>query len=178
MTSGAAQRGFVLVSALIFLVILTLLVVSAIRVGNSSLRIAGNMQQKEEAVAAAHQATEQVISVNFTADPIAQTINIDVNKDGTTDYVVTIPAQTCTSTKALLATDLNHALPADAPCLPSGTASNTGLLQDGSPLPTGQSWCNQQKWEVEAQVANAVTGAAVRTHTGVSLRTVVGTDCP
>ena len=177
MTRRATQGGFVLITSLIFLVILTLLVVSAIRAGNSSLRIAGNMQQKDEAVAAAQQATEQVISVNFTTNPIAQTINIDINKDGTTDYVVTIPAQTCTSTKALLASDLNKDLPADAPCLPSGTASNSGLLQDGTPLPTGQSWCNQQKWEVEAQVSNAVTGAAVRTHTGVSLRTVVGTDC-
>lgn len=178
MNPSVKQRGFVLVTALIFLVILTLLVVSAIRGGNSSLKIAGNMQQKEEAVAAAQQATEQVISANFTANPIAQTINVDINKDGTTDYVVTVPAQTCTSTKALQNSDLNSALPADQPCISSSAAGNTGLMVAGAPAATGQSWCNQQKWEVEARVADAVTGAAVTTHQGVSMRTVVGTDCP
>jgi Tfp pilus assembly protein PilX len=178
MTQRPKQGGFVLVTALIFLVILTLLVVSAIRVGNSELRIAGNTQVKEEALAAAQQATEQIISTNFTTDPTAKTINVDINKDGTTDYIVTVPAQTCTTTKSLLNADLDSNVAADRPCVSSSTAQNTGLMVDGAPAATGQSWCNQQKWEVQAQVADVVTGAAVTTHQGVSMRTVAGTGCP
>lgn len=178
MTSRSREGGFVLITALIFLIILTLLVVSAIRVANSELRIAGNTQVKEEALAAAQQATEQVISANFTKDPVAQTVNVDVNKDGTTDYIVTVPAQTCTSSKALTNGELNPNNSADAPCISSSTGQNTGLMVDGAPAATSQSWCNSQKWEVQAQVTDVVTGAAVTTHQGVSMRTVAGTACP
>jgi Tfp pilus assembly protein PilX len=177
MTNKISQRGFVLVVALVMLVILTLLVVSAIRSGNTNLRVAGNMQIKEEAVAAAQQATEQVISVNFTVAPVAQTINVDINKDGTVDYVVTVPTPTCTSSKALQNADLNPLSVADAPCVSSSTAQNTGLMTGSTPKASGMSWCNLQQWEVEAQVGDAATGASVATHQGVSMRTVVGTGC-
>jgi len=175
--ANSGERGFVLVISLVMLVILTLLVVSAIRSGNSNLRVAGNMQVKEEGIAAAQQATEQVISVNFTAAPVAQTINIDVNKDGTNDYVVNVQKPACTATKPLLNADLDATKPADQPCLGSGTAQNTGLMTAGAPVATGTSWCNQQKWDVEARVNDATTGVALTAHQGISMRTPAGTEC-
>ncbi|CAG4882567.1 conserved protein of unknown function [Georgfuchsia toluolica] len=178
MNQGIRQKGFVLVMALIMLVILTLLVISAIRVSNSNLRVAGNMQSGQEAVSAAQQATEQAISTNFTVAPAAQTVNVDINKDGTTDYAVTVPAPTCISTKPLQNSDLDPVNTADQPCISSSTSANTGLMTTGAPAATGQAWCNQQKWEVRAQVNDVVTGAAVTTRQGVSMRTVIGTACP
>lgn len=178
------ERGFVLAIALVMLVILTMLVVSAWRFGNTSLKVAGNMQVKEEAVAAAQQVTEQVISANFTTTLTAsppewpKQVNVDVNLDGSVDYQVNVPTPSCTSTRPLQNADLDQANPADAPCVSSGTSSNTGLIINGVVMAQGQSWCNQQTWDIEARVTDVVTGASVATHQGVAMRTKIGTDCP
>ena len=63
------QHGATLVTALVMLVVLTLLVLSAIRSSTTNLRIAGNMQMQGEIVEAAQQAAEQIISYNFPANP-------------------------------------------------------------------------------------------------------------
>ena len=68
------QQGAVLFLALMLMVALTLLVLSAVRAGNTNLRIAGNMQMQGETAAAAQQAIEQVISFNFTSSPVATNI--------------------------------------------------------------------------------------------------------
>lgn len=178
------ERGFVLAVALVMLVILTMLVVSAWRFGNTSLRVAGNMQVKEEAVAAAQQVTEQVLSSNFTATLTAsppewpKQIAVDINLDGNTDYQVDVPVPSCTSTRALQNADLDPNNAADASCISSATANNTGLMINGVVLAQGQAWCNQQTWDIEARVTDVVTGANVATHQGVAMRTKVGTDCP
>lgn len=184
MTHPTRERGFVLAIALVMLVILTMLVVSAWRFGNTSLKVAGNMQVKEEAVAAAQQVTEQVISTNFTTTLTAsppewpKQINVDVNLDGNTDYQVDVPTPSCTSTRSLQNADLDSTNPADASCISSGTANNTGLIVNGVFVAQGQAWCNQQTWDIEARVTDVVTGANVATHQGVAMRTKVGTDCP
>ena len=64
------QSGATLITALIMLIVLTLLVVSGIRSSNTNLRIAGNVQMQAEASAAAQQAIERVISsANFDISP-------------------------------------------------------------------------------------------------------------
>lgn len=184
MTPPTRERGFVLAIALVMLVILTMLVVSAWRVGNTSLKVAGNMQVKEEAVAAAQQVSEQVISTNFTTTLTAsppewpKQIDVDVNLDGSVDYQVNVPTPTCTSTRPLQNADLSSSNPDDAPCISSATALNPGLIVNGVVMAQGQSWCNQQTWDIEARVTDVVTGASVATHQGVAMRTKVGTDCP
>ncbi|GAC1409610.1 MAG: hypothetical protein NVSMB6_09600 [Burkholderiaceae bacterium] len=54
------QQGVSLLLSLVMLIVLTLLVVSAIRMSNSNLKIVGNMQAKNEAVATAQLAIEQM----------------------------------------------------------------------------------------------------------------------
>ena len=56
-----AQSGLTLVIALVMLVVLSLLVVSAIRFSNVNLRIAGNVQTETEASAAAQVAVESTM---------------------------------------------------------------------------------------------------------------------
>lgn len=55
------QKGSSLLLSLVMLVVLTLLVVSAIRMSNSNLKTVGNMQVRNEAAAAAQQAIEQQV---------------------------------------------------------------------------------------------------------------------
>ena len=168
------QRGSTLVTALIMLVVLTLLVVSSIRSSNTNLRIAGNMQMQEEAVAAAQQALEQTISYNFTAAPAANNLNVDINNDGVADYAVTVSTPTCLGSVAL--TNSTPNLP--SACLSSGAATNTGIVSaSGAAISTSQSWCYEQQWEIQASAVNASIGATAGVHQGVALKVPAGTGC-
>lgn len=173
------QGGATLVVGLVMLVVLTLLVVSAIRAGNINMRIAGNTQLQQEAAAAAQVAIEQVISTNFTANPVGQTVNVDIDNNGTTDYSVTVKPQVCNSSLALTNASLDPTNAADQPCISTSTAHNTGLMTQGTvAAATGQSWCYAQQWDVEADVQDANSGAQAVAHQGVALRVPAGTSCP
>ena len=173
------QRGATLIVGLVMLVVLTLLVISAIRSSSINMRIAGNMQMQEETAAAAMQATEKVISTNFTASPASQVIAIDINSDGIADYTANVPVPSCTGSLAVINANLNPANPADSPCISSGTAQNTGLMVSGVvAASTAQSWCYLQQWEVQAQVTDSRTGATATSVQGVSMRVPAGTACP
>lgn len=95
------QRGVTLIVAMIFLVILMLAAVSAIRVSNVNTRVVGNMQTQSEAFAAAQQAIEQVISYDFTVLPQARTVTVDINDSGKAGsaYTVNVAAPVCLGEK-------------------------------------------------------------------------------
>lgn len=84
------QQGSSLLLSLVMLVVLTLLVVSAIRMSNSNLKTVGNMQVKNEAVAAAQQAIEQQVmsDVSNFYTPVDQAI-------ASNGYTGTISAPVC-----------------------------------------------------------------------------------
>ena len=84
------QCGVSLLLSLIMLVVLTLLVVSAVRMSNSNLKTVGNMQFKNEAVAAAQQAIEQQVmgDVSNFYTPVDQPISVN-------GYTGTIFAPVC-----------------------------------------------------------------------------------
>lgn len=178
MTPMHKQRGATLLVALVMLVVLTLLVLSAIRSSGTNLRIAGNMQMQGEVTAAAQQAIEQVISGNFTASPASSVITVDINNDGTQDYTANIAVPTCTGSVPLMNANLDMNDANDIPCFSSSTASNTGLIfASGTPTTAVQSWCYSQQWDVQARAANANTGADATVHQGVALRVPAGTTC-
>lgn len=175
------QRGSTLVVALIMLLVLALLIMSAIRSSNINMRIAGNTQIQAEATAAAQQAVEGVISTNFWAAPTSSVVNVDVNGDGTNDYRATVAVPTCTGSVPLTNENLNMTNPADVPCFSSSTAINTGLISaSGVPVVGTQSWCFAQQWDVQAEAINAGvfgTGVDVTVDQGVAMRVPVGTLC-
>ena len=84
------QHGISLLLSLVMLVVITLLVVSAVRMSNSNLKTVGNMQFKNEAVAAAQQAIEQQVMGNVSNfyTPVDQPILIN-------GYTGTISAPVC-----------------------------------------------------------------------------------
>ena len=90
-----AQRGVTLVVGLIMLVLVTLLVTSAFILSGSNLKSVGNMQFRDEALAAANRAVEQVIGSAFATAPGAEDINVDIDNNGTTDYVVHMAQPQC-----------------------------------------------------------------------------------
>jgi PilX N-terminal len=97
-SSRFRQRGVALVMALIMLVLLTLLVLSAINSGTINLRIARNMQAEDEARASAQQAIEKFVSAysNFYPTPTGKpATGYDINNDGTADYSVIVATPVC-----------------------------------------------------------------------------------
>lgn len=143
--SMRAQRGATLVVGLIMLVLLTLLVTSAFMLSSGNLKAVGNMQFRNEAIAAANKRIEEVLSTDFTASPLASTVNVDIDGDGAGDYQVTVVAPTCVrASVALLGSPSDLKLPS---------------------MTTKTHW--NTVWEIDAKVDDTVTGASTQIRQGV-----------
>ncbi|WP_295383971.1 pilus assembly PilX N-terminal domain-containing protein [uncultured Thiodictyon sp.] len=91
------QRGAILVVSLILLAVITLLTVTAQNLSTTNLKTVGNMQTRDEAIAAANQAIARVLSSSFTLSPKERAYAVDIDHDGNTDYTVTVAVPTCLS---------------------------------------------------------------------------------
>ncbi|MDB5757691.1 MAG: hypothetical protein JWM30_980 [Burkholderia sp.] len=145
------QRGATLLVGLVMLVVLTLLVVSSIRMTNTNLKVVGNMQVKGEAVAAAQQAIESILSdvTNFYT-PTAKTTTVDVNNDGAADYTVSLSAPVCLKLVAV----------------------------DGYSVDFAESAPKDSYWDIKAVVTDTRTGAAATLHQGAKVRLDSTATCP
>ena len=167
------QRGATLITALVMLVVLTLLVVSALRSSLTNLKIAGNMQVQEEVVIAAQQATEVILSSDFTKNPVSAVYGVDINNDNINDYTANIKAPTCTGDTPL--TNNTPGLPPQ--CVSSGKLDNSGIIFTSGVALSGSSWCDAQQWDLDTTVTDARTGAGETIHQGVSTIVPAGTTC-
>lgn len=177
MTFPHKQRGSTLLVSLIMLMLLTLIAISSMNSTTTSIQVVGNAQFREEAGAAAQQGIESIISnINFTLNPAASSIPVTF---GVATYTAAVSTPACISSIALTNEDLDPTDPNDSPCLGSGSASNTGIVNaSGVAVAATQSWCQDQKWDIQATVADANTGANTTVHQGVALRVEAGTVCP
>ncbi len=139
-----SQRGMTLLVGMIMLVLITMLVTTAFTMSTSNLKAVGNMQAHDQAIAAANVALEQVLSSPFTTSPVAESINVDNNNDGTADYVVAIAIPICV--RATIDTSATH--------------SSIGLN-----MSTINQW--NTIWDVEAVVTDADTGANTTVSAGM-----------
>lgn len=165
------QRGATLITALVMLIVLTMLTFSSVNSSIASLHVVGNAQIGGEAAAAAQQTIELVISSNFTANPVPVSAVVG-------GYTVTVPAPACNGSTPILNSSLDPTNPDDQPCYSSGSVNNTGIFfTSGVSQTTTVSWCYSQKWDVQAQVNDPGTGVNETTHQGVSLKVPAGTTC-
>jgi hypothetical protein len=173
------QRGVTLVVSLIMLMVLTLIVVAAIRFGNINLRIAGNMQFETEATAAAQVRLEKTLESIAGADKpdeIAAQANV-VTPTGARDYKVNVTKPVCLLTKNVKDTELDPvARPTDTRCY-GGTGGDPVLDASGNPIPKPTT-CKDQQWEVQASVDDAWAGTKVTVAQGVSIRVGTEVQCP
>lgn len=137
-----SQRGSTLVIGLMMIVLITLIVVNAFTLSASNLKAVSNMQVHEEAIAAVSQAVEQVISSPFTNGPVAQSLNVDIDKDGNTDYTVAVAVPVCA--RATVARLLVH--------------------EDGYDDLPNTLW--NTEWDISAVVTHTASGASVRMRQG------------
>ncbi len=148
-SSSRRQRGATLLLGLIMLVLITLVVTTAFTLSTTNLKAVGNMQMRNEAIAAANAAIEQVLSSPFTTAPVAETITVDINNDGTIDY------------------DVNIAVPT---CISASVAADSSL--SSLSLPTSMSGASfwNTIWDIDATVTDAASGTAVRVRSGIRVK--------
>jgi len=149
--SRSSQSGASLVVSLIMLVVITLLALSAINSSNVNLRIAGNMQSRDEARSAAQQAIEQFISnyANFVPTPpsVATSFSIDIDKNGTNDFTVSVAKPICKRA---------------APQVPPRTTDCANGAKSGL-------ICWDTLWDVDATATNATNGVSQTVTQGVAI---------
>lgn len=165
------QRGISLVLGLIMLILMTLLAVSAFQASNVNLRLAGNMQVRQETLAAAQTAIEQVLSSPAFVDPTTPPAAATVPLNGASYTVNFTPAPTCKSIVDIPSEDLVPTNPDDFVCIPSAAlpGSGSGIFLAGGP-PTAPSYCSNTRWAVTANVADASSGANTTLEQGVAIR--------
>lgn len=176
------QRGATLIVSLIMLVLITLLAVSSFSLGKGNMQIVGNMQQRNQAFAAAQQAVATTISsTQFTTTPanaipapcngVANTVCVGVNGDGANDINVVV-TPVCDSivpipvTVALSDPTLNNCV--------VGAGQDTGVVGSTN----ANSLCSNSVWDVRASATDNLTGANVVIDQGVGVVVPFTTVCP
>jgi Tfp pilus assembly protein PilX len=102
------QQGITMIVALIMLVLLTLLVITAYNLSSSNLKSVGNMQHRTESIAAANAAIENELTTFFTTSTLKsyntlwevleafpKSVSIDIDHNNKNDYSVLIARPAC-----------------------------------------------------------------------------------
>ena len=157
-----AQAGTTLVVSLLMLILITLLVVAGVQLGGINLRIAGNMQYRQEATHAAQVAIEDVLGHDFTVNPsgYAGTYVVDAN-----DGLITRPSGDIKTSDGVSGDDYSVAIatPACARMQTRVCPSAWGVLGAA-----GSQQCADAYWDVQATVTGpSGSGAGVIIHQGV-----------
>jgi Tfp pilus assembly protein PilX len=147
------QRGVTLAISLIMLVIITMLVLGAFRLSTGNLRTVANIQFRNEALAAANVAIDDVVSnllpTGSLVAPPARVIDVDIDGDGTPEYKVAVQAPECV--RAV-----------------QSSASVSSSVTLGPSLSTVALW--NTLWDLSAAVSDYTadsTGASVGVHQGI-----------
>ena len=176
--TGAKQQGLVMVIALIMLLAVTLMVVTAANLAQANLKIVQNMESRDLARAAALAAIDEATSsLRFTTSPDAIFLAgcqsepnqqcYDYNGDGKDDVTVLVDEPTCVAVTPRRNSDLDV----------------FDSLQEASCYlpPAVYSMCGDSVWEFRATATDVVTGASVVIRQGVSVLTAlnnIDTNCP
>ncbi|HEY0680793.1 MAG TPA: hypothetical protein VGD45_00535 [Steroidobacter sp.] len=146
-----SQRGATLAIGLIMLVLITVLVTSAFNLSTTNLMAVGNMQSRDQAIAGANKAIEQVLSSPFTDAPAAQVIEVDIDNDDEPDYEVTFSVPACVR---------------DSEIVIAGGAPSSVTL--GEKFAVAGSTFHQTIWDLAASARDLKgSGASVLVHQGV-----------
>jgi Tfp pilus assembly protein PilV len=187
------QRGVTLIIALIMLVLLTIMAISSLNIGSSSLQITGNAQQSAQVMNAAQGMLEQVISTPTFADsptnvldnsncpvgmsPPSNSRCVDLYGDGKTVVNVAMtPPPACVQARAVLNTELDLTTSDGLGCT-LGESQNFGVAGAA----TGASLCSDAMWEMNAVATEQVSQAQAAITQGVAMRgssDATATSCP
>lgn len=165
------------------LVLLTLFALTSFRLSKSNLQIVGNMQLRNQALSAAQQTIEQVISsTTFVTTPanaipgpcnaVANTKCVDVSGDGVADVTVAV-TPTCIAIKIIPVAALSFSDPNDVGCL-VGLSQEFGVVG----TPGSNSLCASNLWDIKAVATDPIGNAQYVVNQGVAVRVAATALCP
>ena len=162
------QSGATLIISLIMLILIMLAVATGFTISNTNLRSVGNMQSRDEAIAAANMAIEQVISTNFVNAPQASSANIDLNNDGSTDYIVSMDEPYCARA---VSTKLDDPPGKEKSRCSIPIEDEMGMVDceiaGGSASPGSDYW--NTDWIISATARNEISGTSTSVEVGVRI---------
>jgi type II secretory pathway pseudopilin PulG len=188
-----SQRGSTLLVSMLFLLIFAIMAAATFRGSLTSVQAIGNMQWRSEAITAANDAIDRLLSsadfatntATTTAQVNAAPFQVDINGDGVNDIAVSLPVVTvdgaaragprCLRAEPIPTKDLDPALPADLGCFGSGSSGSSGLgIATGtggtSTVTQSPSLCSDTEWTITVRAADAVTNTSVDVVQGVGVR--------
>jgi len=170
LSSRRAQRGFTLVTTLIFLLIFMISAISMVGVSIVDVKVASNQQFQLEAETVAQRGIEYVVSQPFTQTLISGTTHVPVSLYSSTasTYTALVSAPVCEAITPVLGSSLNPTVAADVSCEMSSKQSTTGVINSGANASTA---CSDTQWDVQSTVSDTSwSGTAVVLHQGISAR--------
>ena len=187
------QRGSVLLVAMVFLILFSLIAASVYKSSISSVQALGNMQWRAESINAANDAIDKLLSdpTTFTnATTIGATIaatplTFDVNGDGNSDVQVKFlndVGPECKRAMPIPPSELDVDNDDDVGCFGSSAKSITGIgatNADGttSAINENLSICSNVEWSMTLQAVDNVTNTKVNVVQGVGMR-LLSTELP
>lgn len=181
------QQGVTLVVVMVMLVLFTMLALATFNLGKSGVQVVGNMQSRDQSVAASRQVIDETLSsTRFFTSPTdalsspcdsSNTRCVDVNGDGKPDVqTVLTPAPACVKARSIKSSELDFNNTEDKGCILGG-AQSFGVAG----TVTGDSLCADSTWEVSAVSTDTVTEASVQVVQGVAVRVAkddIEASCP
>ena len=174
------QRGSSLLVTLVFLLIFAIMAAAVFRGSLTSVLAIGNMQWRNEAVAAADDALDRLLSTSAFANDTAlvtQQVNatpfqVDATGDGINDISVSFPVVTldgvaragprCLRAEPIPNKDLDPDVAADVACFGSSSM--------GAGAPNTPSLCANTEWSITVRAVDAATDTSVDVVQGVAVR--------
>jgi Tfp pilus assembly protein PilV len=187
------QRGSTLLVVMIFLLIFGVMAASSFRGSLTSAQTIGNMQWRSEAIDAANDAIDRLLSsADFATNTatVTQQVNaaafqLDANGDGVNDVAVNFPPVTqdgvtragprCKRAEPIPNKELDPTLAADIGCFGSTSSGSSGVgvgTTGGGTATVAQSpsLCSNTEWSITVRATDAVTRTTVDVVQGVGVR--------
>jgi type II secretory pathway pseudopilin PulG len=191
MSMQRRERGATLIISLIFLLIFLVMALSIFRGALTSSQAIGNMQWRNEAISAANEAIDRLLSNSniatqaqiVTAQVNTTPFTYDANADGTRDVVVNFPPVTiegvtragprCLRLRPIPPTELSPTRPEDAGCFSSSSAGGIAIEGGGggaTPATGSTSLCASSEWSMTVRATDPSTSTSVDVVQGFSMR--------
>jgi len=187
------QRGSVLLVTMILLLVFAVMVAASFRGSLTSAQAIGNMQWRNEAITAANDAIDSLLSsadfatnaANVTAQVNGTPFRLDANGDGVNDISVSFPpveidgvtraGPRCLRAEPIPTASLDPDVPADVGCFGSSGGGSSGLGQETSAGGIGTvtqspSLCSNTEWSITVRATDPVTNTSVDVVQGVGVR--------
>jgi hypothetical protein len=187
MAPHARERGSTLIISLVFLLVFLVMALSIFRGALTSSQAIGNMQWRNEAISAANETIDLLLS---NASVATQTLVVvddvngkggipyDINGDNTADVIVRFPTingltgPQCLRVRPIPSTELSPSRAEDAGCFTSSTAGGIAVEGGGGATPASgpSSLCANSEWSMTVRATDASTSTSVDVTQGFAVR--------